>query len=103
MGKNSISTNNIYAIDFGTSNTAIARWNAATERAEMVQLKGLSQSFAKLPPLIPSWVYVEDASQGRVVVGQTVRDRGLDLANEPRFFGVLKEVSDRPFRDFCPN
>ncbi|MGV2827107.1 Hsp70 family protein [Myxosarcina sp. GI1(2024)] len=102
MGKNSISTNNIYAIDFGTSNTAIARWNAATERAEMVQLKGLSQSFAKLPPLIPSWVYVEDASQGRVVVGQTVRDRGLDLANEPRFFRSFKRGIGSPIQGFLP-
>ncbi|WP_036476657.1 Hsp70 family protein [Myxosarcina sp. GI1] len=101
MGSNSISTS-FYAIDFGTSNTAIARWNAATEQAEMVDLGELSQSITKLPPLIPSLVYVEDASQERVVVGQTVRDRGLDMVNEPRFFRSFKRGIGSPIQGFLP-
>ncbi|MGH2415528.1 MAG: Hsp70 family protein, partial [Microcystaceae cyanobacterium] len=66
-----------YAIDFGTSNTVITRWNAATAQAETIKLSGLSQQLGNNPPLIPSLVYVEDASQDKVLVGQMVRDRGL--------------------------
>ena len=74
------------AIDFGTSNTVITRGNVATEQAEIVNLPGLSQQLANNPPLIPSLVYVGNAALGQVILGQTVRDRGLDLTNDPRFF-----------------
>jgi len=67
-----------YAIDFGTSNTCIARWNPVTQQPETVSLPGLSHQLSQ-NPLIPSLVYVKDASQNKVVVGQAVRDRGLDL------------------------
>ena len=63
-----------FAIDFGTSNTAIARWNAATGNAELVKLPGLSQQSSSQPPLIPSLIYVEDAAAGKVLAGQTVRE-----------------------------
>ena len=72
------------AIDFGTSNTVITRWNAATEQPETLNLPGLSQQLGDNPPLIPSLVYVEDASRGKVIAGQAVRDRGLDLTANPR-------------------
>ena len=81
-----MATNSTYAIDFGTSNTAIARWNIATEKAEIVKIPKFSQQITNLPPLIPSLLYVEDASQGKVVTGQQVRARGWDLAKDPRFF-----------------
>lgn len=91
-----------YAIDFGTSNTVIARWNAATERSETVKLSGLSQQVGDNPPLIPSLVYVEDASLPQVLVGQTVRDRGLDLANNPRFFRRFKRGIGASIQGFLP-
>ncbi|MBZ8181999.1 Hsp70 family protein [Oscillatoria salina] len=90
------------AIDFGTSNTVIARWNAATQQPETLSLPGISQQIAKNPPLIPSLAYVEDASVGEVIIGQTVRDRGLDLANDPRFFRSFKRGIGAEIQGFLP-
>jgi molecular chaperone DnaK (HSP70) len=78
------------AIDFGTSNTVISRWNAATQQAETVTLPGLSLIAGMNPPLIPSLVYVEDGNEDRVLLGQMVRDRGLDLPSDHRFFRGFK-------------
>ena len=78
------------AIDFGTSNTVISRWNAATQQAETVTLPGLSLVGGMNPPLIPSLVYVEDGSTDRILLGQMVRDRGLDLQGDNRFFRGLQ-------------
>lgn len=91
-----------YAIDFGTSNTVITRWNAATEKPEILKLSGISQQLADNPPLIPSLVYVEDASHPKVIVGQNVRDRGLDLSNDPRFFRGFKRGIGAEIQGFLP-
>lgn len=90
------------AIDFGTSNTCIARWNPVTEQPETLSLPGLSVQLAQNPPLIPSLVYVEDASQQKVVVGQGVRDRGLDLTSDPRFFRSFKRGIGAGIQGFLP-
>ena len=92
------------AIDFGTSNTVISRWNAATKQAETVTLPGLSLVGGMNPPLIPSLVYVEDESKDRVLLGQMVRDRGLDLQSDNRYFrgfkrGIGAQIWVDPF--FC--
>ncbi|MCP2731080.1 Hsp70 family protein [Limnofasciculus baicalensis] len=91
-----------YAIDFGTSNTVIARWNSLTQQPETLNLPGLSLQLSQNPPLIPSLVYVEDASQGKVIVGQSVRDRGLDIANNPRFFRSFKRGIGTALQGFLP-
>jgi molecular chaperone DnaK (HSP70) len=91
-----------YAIDFGTSNTVIARWNGATEKAEIVKLSGLSTQVENNPPLIPSLVYVENASQNKVILGQATRDRGLDLASDPRFFRSFKRGIGTQIQGFLP-
>jgi molecular chaperone DnaK (HSP70) len=91
-----------YAIDFGTSNTVITRWNAATEQPETVKLSGLSQQLGNNPPLIPSLVYVENASDAKIIAGQNVRDRGLDLANDPRFFRSFKRGIGAQIQGFLP-
>ncbi|MBD0335360.1 MAG: Hsp70 family protein [Cyanobacteria bacterium Co-bin13] len=90
------------AIDFGTSNTVVARWNAATQSAETLTLPGLSYSLSDNPPLIPSLVYVEQASTGAVLAGQTVRDRGLDVVSDPRFFRNFKRGIGIPWQGFLP-
>ncbi|MUG98889.1 Hsp70 family protein [Scytonema sp. UIC 10036] len=90
------------AIDFGTSNTVIARWNPVTQGPETLNLPGLSIQQSLNPPLIPSLVYVEDASKGQVLVGQQVRDRGLDLKNEPRFFRSFKRGIGADIQGFLP-
>ncbi len=90
------------AIDFGTSNTCIARWNPVTQQPETLNLSGLSQQLGQNPPLIPSLVYVEDAAQNQVVVGQAVRDHGLDLTNDPRFFRSFKRGIGADIQGFLP-
>ena len=91
----------VYAIDFGTSNTVVARWNAATEQAETLALPGLSQQLSQNPPLIPSLVYVEDALMGEVIAGQAVRDRGLDLGSS-RLFRNFKRGIGADIQGFLP-
>ncbi len=90
------------AIDFGTSNTVIARWNEATQEAEILSLPEISQQLVNNPPLIPSLVYVENASQEQVIVGQQVRDRGLDLLNNSRFFRSFKRGIGTKVQGFLP-
>ncbi|MEC4814689.1 MAG: Hsp70 family protein [Scytonema sp. PMC 1069.18] len=90
------------AIDFGTSNTVIARWNPVTQQAETLSIPGLSLQQSLNPPLIPSLVYVEDASKGQVLVGQQVRDRGLDLRTDPRFFRSFKRGIGADIQGFLP-
>ncbi len=91
----------VYAIDFGTSNTVVVRWNAATEQPETLALPGLSQQISQNPPLIPSLVYVEDALRGEVIAGQAVRDRGLDLGS-PRLFRNFKRGIGADIQGFLP-
>jgi molecular chaperone DnaK (HSP70) len=91
-----------YAIDFGTSNTVITRWNPAIQQPETLSLPGLSLQLGQNPPLIPSLAYVEDASQGKVVAGQAVRDKGLDLSNDPRFFRSFKRGIGADIQGFLP-
>ncbi|MBD2435092.1 MULTISPECIES: Hsp70 family protein [Fischerella] len=90
------------AIDFGTSNTVIARWNPVTQESETLNLPGLSVQQSLNPPLIPSLLYVEDAAKGQVLVGQQVRDRGLDLKNDPRFFRTFKRGIGTDIQGFLP-
>jgi molecular chaperone DnaK (HSP70) len=93
----------VYAIDFGTSNTVVVRWNPVTQQAETLSLPGLSLQMAGNPPLIPSLLYVEDAARSQVLVGQTVRDRGLDLGNDSRFFRNLKRGIGAEIQGFLPD
>ncbi|HLO89429.1 MAG TPA: Hsp70 family protein [Nostocaceae cyanobacterium] len=90
------------AIDFGTSNTVITRWNPVTQQAETLTLPGLSIQQNLNPPLIPSLVYVEDAAQDKVLVGQQVRDRGLDLKGDARFFRTFKRGIGADIQGFLP-
>jgi molecular chaperone DnaK (HSP70) len=91
-----------YAIDFGTSNTVVTRWNLATQQAETLSLPALSLSLGQNPPLIPSLLYVENSAEGKVVVGQAVRDRGLDLSSNPRFFRNFKRGIGADIQGFSP-
>ncbi len=87
------------AIDFGTSNTVVARWNPVTQQAETVALPGVSLSQGGSPPLVPSLVYWEQEGS---VIGQAVRDRGLDLKNDPRFFRGFKRGIGSDVQGFLP-
>ena len=93
---------NAYAIDFGTSNTVITRWNRAIEQGEIIEIPQFSQKIPSLPPVIPSLLYVEDAEVGKSLIGQEVRDRGLDLANDSRCFRSFKRGIATDIQGFLP-
>lgn len=90
------------AIDFGTSNTVVARWNPITQQPETLKLPGLSVQQGQNPPLIPSLVYVEDAAKGQILAGKTVLDRGLDIKKDPRFFRNFKRGIGSEIQGFLP-
>ncbi len=96
----------MYAIDFGTSNTVVTYWNATTQTAEPLSLPGLSAQQKGNPPLIPSLLYVEKmaaaAEKMQAIAGQTVRDRGLDITSNPRFFRNFKRGIGTRIQGFIP-
>ncbi|WP_204140521.1 Hsp70 family protein [Halomicronema sp. CCY15110] len=91
-----------FAIDFGTSNTVITRWNSATQSPEVIALPGLAQQLGNNPPLVPSLAYVKDAAAGTVQIGQQVRDRGLDVSTDNRFFRNFKRGIGTAIQGFLP-
>lgn len=91
------------AVDFGTSNTVIARWNPVSQSPETLALNGLSISLGDDPPLVPSLVYVEQPKASGIVAGQAVRDRGLDVTVDPRFFRNFKRGIGTPLQGFLPD
>ena len=88
------------AIDFGTSNTVVTRWNAATGQAETLRLP-LSSPLGDVP-VVPSLVYIKNAASGMAIVGQAVRDRGLDVASDRRFFRSFKRGIGAEIQGFLP-
>ncbi|MCB9452061.1 MAG: Hsp70 family protein [Anaerolineaceae bacterium] len=80
-----------FSIDFGTTNTVIARWDDANNAAEVLTVPGLStQLVTGLPELIPSLVYVNDGAKEEIVAGQRVRDDHLDHERDNRLFRNFK-------------
>ena len=92
----------VYAIDFGTSNTVVVRWNPVSQQPETLALGDLSLKLAENPPLIPSLLYVENAAAQKVLAGQTVRDRGFDLGSDSRFFRNFKRGIGAEIQGFLP-
>ncbi len=90
------------AIDFGTSNTVVSRWNPATQQPETLKLPGLSVLSGTNPPLIPSLVYIKNATEAAVISGQQVRDQGYDISNDPRFFRNFKRGIGTEIQGFLP-
>lgn len=76
------------AIDFGSSNTVIARWNIATDQPETMIFEGLNRP-VPLKGLVPSLVYVQNAQTEIVEIGQRVIDQGKDRS-QPRLFNQIK-------------
>jgi molecular chaperone DnaK (HSP70) len=80
------------SIDFGTTNTVVARWDDASSSPHVLALPPLTSlaNQAGIPSVIPSLVYVQDAAAGRCTVGQPVRDGGLDRQADNRLFRNFK-------------
>jgi molecular chaperone DnaK (HSP70) len=93
----------VIAVDFGTSNTVVARWNAAAQSPETVLLSSLSVTLGDDPPMVPSLVYVEQPKTETIIAGQTVRDRGLDITTDARFFSNFKRGIGSPLQGFLPD
>lgn len=80
-----------FAIDFGTTNTVIARWNEETNSSEVVSVINLSSDASdERPSLVPSLLYVNDGKNGTVTIGQAVRESKLDQQQTNRLFRNFK-------------
>jgi len=79
---------NAIAIDFGSSNTVIARWNIATNQPETLNFANLNRP-APLNCLVPSLLYVQNAQAEIVEIGQRVIDKGRERS-QPRLFNQIK-------------
>jgi len=79
------------AIDFGTTNSVIARWNDESGTTEIIAIPGLSADHEDSRRLlIPSLVYVQDGRSGQVMIGQPVLESGLDQQKDNRLFRNFK-------------
>lgn len=79
------------SIDFGTTNTVIARWDETTSTPEVMSLPGICIDRVEPPlPLVPSLLYVHDGRTGAIRLGQQVRDQGLDQQRDNRLFRNFK-------------
>lgn len=79
------------AIDFGTTNTVIAQWNAQTNAAEIVAVPGIGgPALADRPSLVPSLVYINEGKTGVVTIGQRVIDQHLERQQGNRLFRNFK-------------
>ena len=80
------------AIDFGTTNSVIARWDESTASQQTLDIPPLSISTASGTFLIPTLLYVKDGRSGEVVIGQAVRAQGLDHQLDNRLFRNFKRT-----------
>ena len=77
------------AIDFGTTNSVIARWDETSSQGQTLNLPGISTEGGSGVFLIPSLLYVRDGRSQDLFVGQEVRAQKLD-----------HELGNRLFRNF---
>ncbi|AFY62529.1 Hsp70 family protein [Synechococcus sp. PCC 6312] len=89
-----------YAIDFGTSNTVIARWNPIHQQPEPVILAGLTESLES--PLIPSLLYVDNAEIPELILGQQVILKERQQNNNQRLFRNFKRGIGTEIQGFLP-
>ena len=90
------------AIDFGTTNSMLARWDEKKEGPAILTIDGLSATMrAGLPPSIPSLVYVNDGRTRAITCGQAVQSNGFDVLPGNRLFrnfkrGIVATPSPEP-------
>jgi len=76
------------AIDFGTTNSVLAQWNAEFGQAELIRLPNISQPDD--PPLVPSLVYVQNGKKGEILFGQPAKASLIDVFQDERIFRDFK-------------
>lgn len=78
-----------YAIDFGTSNTVVSRWNFAKEQPETLTFPGISTlPTGAMPSVVPSVLY--HRGENEFLCGYEVTSRGLDNIHSSRYFWGFK-------------
>ncbi|MCI0579801.1 MAG: Hsp70 family protein [Chloroflexi bacterium] len=81
----------VIALDFGTTNSVVARWSEQSGAAEVLALPGLSAPGGNgRPPIIPSLLYVHDGRTGQVTAGQAVIEQELQQRAGQRLFRNFK-------------
>jgi molecular chaperone DnaK (HSP70) len=80
------------AIDFGTTNSVIARWDENSAARQTLDLPPLTLSTGSGAFLIPTLLYVKNGQTGEVVLGQAVRAEGLELQPGNRLFRNFKRT-----------
>ncbi len=78
------------SIDFGTTNSVLARWDMERNEGETIPLPGLSISPEAGAHLIPTLLYVQEGRSGDVLIGQAVRAGGLEHRPGNRLFRNFK-------------
>lgn len=78
------------ALDFGTTNSVIAGWDATDQQTTVLPIPNLTANADESLHLIPSLVYVNDGAIPRLSLGQAVRDSGFDHQNDNRLFRNFK-------------
>lgn len=78
------------AIDFGTTNSIIARWDENSTTGQTLDLPPLSLAAGSGAFLIPTLLYVKNGQTGEIVAGQAARAEGLDLRPGNRLFRNFK-------------
>ncbi|MBN2550514.1 MAG: Hsp70 family protein [Anaerolineales bacterium] len=79
------------ALDFGTTNSLIARWDEANHTAEVLEIPGLSlPTQSEQKPLIPSLLYIKDGQTGQAAMGQMVLAEELTRQRDNRLFRNMK-------------
>lgn len=80
------------AIDFGTTNSVIARWDENSASGQTLDLPPLTLTTGSGAFLIPTLLYVKDGQTGEIALGQAVRAEGLDLQPGNRLFRNFKRT-----------
>lgn len=80
-----------YAVDFGTSNTVVARWNFAREEPQTMSFPAITApGSGAMPPVTPSVLYYR--GEESFLMGYEVTSRGLDDIRSSRYFGASSGV-----------
>ena len=90
------------AIDFGTTNSVVARWDSDKDDAEVLAIAPITDTtVADRPPVVPSLLYVDDVKKGEFTIGQLVHEQGKNLQKDNRLFrnfkrGIVATPSPEP-------
>ena len=73
-----------YAVDFGTSNTVVARWNFAKEEPQTISFPAITApAVGAMPPVTPSVLYYLGLQAGTSAPHLAVRGTGTGIFRRP--------------------